>query len=85
MGYFTGNTVMCLALPGRVIAVEGGQGLERRGLVDFDGARMQVNLDLVPETQEGDYVIVHVGFAISRLDEAAALQTLRYLREIDER
>lgn len=74
---------MCLALPGRVIAVEGGQGLEKRGIVDFDGVRLQVNLDFVPETQEGDYVIVHVGVAISRLDEAAALQTLRYLREIE--
>jgi hydrogenase expression/formation protein HypC len=75
---------MCLALPGRVIAVEDGQGVEKRGLVDFDGVRLQVNLDLVPETQEGDYVIVHVGFAISRLDEAAALETLRYLREIGQ-
>lgn len=74
---------MCLALPGRVIAVEVGQGLERHGLVDFDGVRLQVSLDLVPETKEGDYVIVHVGFAISRLDEAAALQTLRYLKEIE--
>jgi hydrogenase expression/formation protein HypC len=73
---------MCLALPGRVIAVEDGEGLEKRGLVDFDGVRLQVSLDLVPETQEGDYVIVHVGFAISRLDEAAALETLRYLGEI---
>jgi hydrogenase expression/formation protein HypC len=70
-------------MPGRVIAVEGGQDLERRGLVDFDGVRLQVSLDLLPETQEGDYVIVHVGFAISRVDEEAALQTLRYLREIE--
>jgi hydrogenase expression/formation protein HypC len=75
---------MCLALPGRVIAVEDGQGMEKRGLVDFDGVRLQVSLDLVPETQEGDYVIVHVGFAIGRLDEAAALETLRYLREIGQ-
>lgn len=75
---------MCLALPGRVIAIEGGVGMERRGVVDFDGVRLQVNLDFVPETQEGDYVIVHVGFAISRLDEAAALETLSYLREIKD-
>lgn len=73
---------MCLAWPGRVIAIEDDQGLGKQGTVDFDGVRQQVNLDFVPETQEGDYVIVHVGFAISRLDEEAALQTLTYLQEI---
>jgi hydrogenase expression/formation protein HypC len=74
---------MCLALPGRVIAVEAGEGSERSGVVDFDGVRLRVSLELVPETQEGDYVIVHVGFAICRVDEEAALQTLRYLGEIE--
>lgn len=73
---------MCLAWPGRVMAIEDDQGLGKQGLVDFDGVRQLVNLDFVPETQEGDYVIVHVGFAISRLDEDAALQTLACLREI---
>lgn len=79
---------MCLAIPGRVMSIrepEHGQSeLERTGVVDFGGVQKEVNLSLVPEAGVGDYVIVHVGFAISRLDEEEARQTLQYLREMEE-
>lgn len=68
---------MCLAIPGQVIDI-GGDEL-RTATVSFGGARKAVSLALVPEAAVGDYVIVHAGFAISRLDEAAAQRTLEEL------
>lgn len=79
---------MCLAIPGRVVSVNEPTTpeavLERTGVVDFGGVRKEVNLGLVPDASVGDYVIVHVGFAISKMDEAEAQQTLQYLREMDD-
>lgn len=72
---------MCLAIPGKVIEI-GGAGLMRMGRVDFGGIVREVCLAYLPEVQVGDYVIVHTGFAISRLDEAEAQETLRLLAEI---
>ena len=66
---------MCLAVPGRVVNVYEERGTTMAD-VDFGGARRQVCLAYLPETQLGDYVIVHVGFAIQRLDEESALETL---------
>jgi hydrogenase expression/formation protein HypC len=66
---------MCLGIPGRVTGIRTDDG-PLTGVVDFGGVRRDVCLAYVPETQVGDYVIVHVGFAISRLDEAEALRTL---------
>lgn len=71
---------MCLGVPGRIIEVQEG-GLMRMGKVDFGGITRQVCLAYVPEAQVGDWVIVHVGFAISRLEEEEALETLRLLGE----
>lgn len=71
---------MCLGIPGRIIEVQEG-GLMRMGKVDFGGVARQVCLAYVPEAQVGDYVIVHVGFAISRLEEAEARETLQLLAE----
>jgi hydrogenase expression/formation protein HypC len=65
-------TVMCLAIPGRILDVTGDDPLLRTGRVSFGGAVKEVNLAYVPEARVGDYVIVHVGFAISLLDEAEA-------------
>jgi hydrogenase expression/formation protein HypC len=74
---------MCLAVPGRVIEIS-GDGELRMGKVDFSGVQRQACLAYVPEVQLGDYVLVHVGFAISRIDEQQALETLEALREIGE-
>lgn len=63
---------MCLAVPGRITIVEGDPPLERTAKVDFGGVARAVNLAYVPEAGVGDYVLVHVGFAISVIDEAEA-------------
>lgn len=69
---------MCLAVPGRLTEIH-GEGLERTGRADFGGVLRQVSLAFVPEAELGDYVIVHVGVAIARLDEAAAAGTFEAL------
>jgi hydrogenase expression/formation protein HypC len=70
---------MCLAIPGRVEEIS-SDGLIRVGKVNFGGVVKRVCLDYVPETVVGDYVIVHVGFAISKIDEETAEQTLADFR-----
>ncbi len=72
---------MCLAIPGKVLSIEQINGL-RMGRVEFGGIIRQANLDFVPEAKEGDYVMVHVGFAISRVDAAEAERTYQLLEEI---
>jgi hydrogenase expression/formation protein HypC len=72
---------MCLGIPGRVIETN-DSALMRMGKVDFGGVVREVCLAYVPEAQVGDYVIVHVGFAISQLDEEEARQTLQLLAEV---
>ena len=72
---------MCLGVPGRIIEVQ-EDGLMRMGRVDFGGITRQVCLAYVPEAQVGDWVIVHVGFAISRLEEEEAMETLQLLGEV---
>jgi hydrogenase expression/formation protein HypC len=67
---------VCLAVPGRICAIEGDEPLSRRANVDFGGARREVSLAFVPEAAVGDFVIVHVGVALQRLDEIAALALL---------
>ncbi len=74
---------MCLGVPGRVVDVSGVE-LDRRGRVDFVGTVREVSLACVPEAAPGDWVLVHVGFAIATLDEAEALETLGYLSRIGE-
>ena len=71
---------MCLAIPGRIVKVN-KDGLMRMGKVDFGGVTREVCLAYVPEADVGDYVIVHVGFAISQLDEAEAQETLKLMVE----
>ena len=70
---------MCLAVPGRVKSIESGVAK-----VDFGGISQEANLTLVPEVKVGDYVLVHAGFAIQRLDEAEAEETLRLFQELAE-
>lgn len=73
---------MCLAVPGEILSVE-GTDLERSGKVSFSGIVKTVSLAYIPEAKTGDYVIVHVGFAISKLNTEAAEKTLHYLKEIE--
>jgi hydrogenase expression/formation protein HypC len=72
---------MCLGVPGRVIRVHETAGT-RMGVVDFAGIEKEVCLVYVPDVGVGDYTIVHVGFALTRLDEASALETLALFREL---
>ncbi len=74
---------MCLAVPGKIVNISGDDVL-RSGAVSFGGIIKQVNLAYVPEAKVGDYVIVHVGFAISIVDEAEAMNTFNYLKQIGE-
>ena len=73
---------MCLAVPGKVLSLADADPAFRTGNVDFCGVRRTVNFAFTPEAQPGDYVLVHVGFAISRVDEEEAARTYKYLREI---
>jgi hydrogenase expression/formation protein HypC len=75
---------MCLAIPGKITSILGDDPLTRTGKVDFAGILKEVNLAYVPDVKIGDYVIVHVGFALSRVDEAEAHKVFEYLREMDE-
>ena len=74
---------MCLAIPGQVLSIE-GTDLKRTGRVDFGGIQKAVNLAYLPETAVGDYVIVHVGFAISRIDPEEAARVFAYLKEMED-
>ena len=71
----------CLGVPGKVIEIYEVEDV-RMGKVDFDGIKKEVCLAYLPEIQIGDYAIVHVGFAITQLDEASALETLAMFREL---
>lgn len=72
---------MCLAVPGRIVEIIDSGGV-RMGRLDFGGIQKQVCLAYLPDAVIGDYAIVHVGFAISRIDEASAQETLRHFREL---
>jgi hydrogenase expression/formation protein HypC len=72
-----GGFAMCLALPARVVELRAPD----QALVELGGVRKSVSIALVPETRAGDYVIVHVGFAIGRLDPAEAERTLALIAE----
>ena len=75
---------MCLAVPGKILSIEGTDPILRCGRVDFGGIVKQINLAYVPEANIGDYVLVHVGFAISVVDEQEAQQVFEYLRQMGE-
>lgn len=75
---------MCLAVPGKITGISGEDPLTRTGKIDFGGILKEASLAYVPEARVGDYVIVHVGFAISRVDEEEAQKVFGYLREMEE-
>lgn len=73
---------MCLAIPGRIVSVRDEAGM-RMGHVDFGGVSRDICLACVPDIAVGEWALVHVGFAIARIDEAAARDTLAALAAID--
>lgn len=79
---------MCLAIPGKLISITGQlDETFRKGKVSFGGIAKEVNLSMVPDAQPGDYVLVHVGVAIGKVDEEEAMKTFEYLKmmgEVDE-
>ncbi|HKC27162.1 MAG TPA: HypC/HybG/HupF family hydrogenase formation chaperone [Jatrophihabitans sp.] len=75
---------MCLAVPGKVIEIWDTDAT-RMARVDFGGVVREACLEFVPDISVGDYTIVHVGFALERLDEASALETLALFKELGER
>ncbi len=75
---------MCLAVPGKIISIKGEDALERTGKVNFGGVIKEVSLAYVPEARVGEYVIVHVGFALSLVDEEEAARVFEYLAQMGE-
>jgi len=75
---------MCLAVPGKILEISGEDDLERRGRVSFGGVTKEVSLAFVPEAKVGDYVVVHVGVALSVVDQEEAEKTLDYFRQMEE-
>jgi hydrogenase expression/formation protein HypC len=74
---------MCLAVPGKILSIVNDDGVMRTGRVSFGGIVKEVNLAYTPDAAVGDYVIVHVGFAISTVDEREAERVFAYLQELD--
>lgn len=72
---------MCLAVPGRIVEVRTDRGVAM-GTIDFDGIRKDICLAYLPDIAVGEYAIVHVGFAIARIDERSAKESLALFREI---
>ena len=75
---------MCLAVPGKVLSINGKDPMMKTGRVSFGGSVREVNLAYVPHVQVGNYVVVHVGFAISILDEQEAHRVFEYLESLEE-
>ena len=70
---------MCVAIPVKVIEIK-----DSRGLIEIGGLRKEIELYLTPDVRVGDYVLLHAGFAIKKIDEDAANESLRLLEEISE-
>ncbi len=75
---------MCLAIPGKVLEIQQDAQGVRMGKTDFGGVLKQVCLEYAPDVQCGDYVLVHVGFALSKVDEAEARRTYQALEELNQ-
>jgi hydrogenase expression/formation protein HypC len=74
---------MCLAIPGKILSLVNDDPLTRTGRVSFGGVVKEVNLAYVPEAGVGDYVVVHVGFALSKVDEQEAQQVFEYVKQME--
>ena len=77
---------MCLAIPGKILSIENqDDAIFRQAKVSFDGIIKTVNLAMVPEAKEGDYVLVHVGAAISIVDEEEAKKSIEMWKNIEDK
>jgi len=74
---------MCLSVPGKVLEITEKDGF-KMGNIDFSGITKKICLEYVPDIQVGEYALVHVGFAISKIDEKEAAKTLKLLRELEQ-
>lgn len=75
---------MCLAIPGKVETITGSDLVTRMGRINFGGVIREACLAYVPEAKIGDYVIVHAGFALSRVDEEEAQKVFEYLKQMEK-
>jgi hydrogenase expression/formation protein HypC len=75
---------MCLAVPGRILEITDGDELLKTAKVSFGGAVKDINISFVPDAKIGDYVIVHVGFALNIIDEEEAQKTMDYLNQMGD-
>jgi hydrogenase expression/formation protein HypC len=75
---------MCLAIPGKVLSIENSSDATRMADISFGGIIKKASLEILPEAKEGDYVLVHVGVAISKVDEAEAQKTYQFLKDFGE-
>ncbi len=75
----SGWTIMCLAVPAKVLEIKGD-----KGVVDFGGIRREVSLSLIDNVKVGDYVLIHVGFAIQKLERKEAEEILKLWQEVSE-
>lgn len=75
---------MCLAIPGKIESISSNDPLLRMGRINFGGIIKEASLAYVPEAAIGDYVIVHVGFALSRMDESEAQKVLDYVKAMED-
>jgi len=76
---------MCLAVPGKIESISGGEDpITKKGKVNFGGITKEISLAYVPDAKVGEYVIVHVGFAISKVDEEEAMKVFEYFKEMGE-
>ncbi len=75
---------MCLAIPGKIESITGNDPMSRMGRINFGGVIKEACLAYVPEVNVGDYIIVHVGFALSKVDEAEAHTVFSYLKQMEE-
>ena len=75
---------MCLAIPGLVVSVDQNQGIEHMGTVNFGCVLREVSLACTPDVGVGDYVLVHVGFALEKIDEEEAQEVFKYLKSLGQ-
>lgn len=74
---------MCLAIPGKIVSIE-GEGLERIGRIQYGGAIKEASLAFISDACEGEYVLVHAGVAINKVDEEHAMSVMDYLDQIED-
>lgn len=75
---------MCLAVPGKVEEIYEGDNLLKMAKVNFGGVKKDICIAWIPDVKVGDYVLVHVGFALNKINEEEAMETLRILKEMGE-